>query len=396
MLALILRLAAIMIWSGEVSEAIYEYDQIAHNIVAGRGFSFDMYGSEPVSPTAWMAPFYPYLLAAYYKLAGENLTVMAILQALVGAGTCTVVGLVGTLVAGTSVGLTAAFIFATYPEMIFLPLKFVSESWLLLEQMLILLFGVKYVSGRRRIHLVLTAVFCGLAILTQVSALALPVALLFWFWLKIKASRKLLLDSLIFVLVAACVVAPWTARNYVVFGRFIPVRTNFWVNVWRGNFPGATGTPRNFDRVLHDLALDPEYRAVIDPLLVGNEIQREEVYRQLALQDIKGDPVRYLGLSLLRFLYFWTLDPTHPLTDSPLYWGPWFLLLIFAGLGVFSTRGRWRDYSFWYLLFGITTLVYSLTLVLPRYRIPLLPGLILLAAEGVRFVLRIRRDPIGV
>jgi hypothetical protein len=184
-------------------------------------------------------------------------------------------------------------------------------------------------------------------------------------------------------LVTAGIITPWTIRNYQVFDRFILVRTNFWVNVWRGNFPDATGTPRNFDKVLHDLALTPDYRLIIDPKLTGSEIQREEAYKRMALKHITDDPIRYLGLTFRRFIYFWTVDPTHPLALHPFYWGPWTLLMLCAIRGIRVACIRWKDYSFWYLLFGMTTLVYSLILVLPRYRIPLLPGLILLAVEGI-------------
>ncbi len=389
--ALLVRIAAILFARGAVSETVYEYDQIARNIVAGRGFSFDMYGSIPVGPTAWMAPVYPYILAAYYAVFGENLVGMAFLQALVAGITCFLIGVTGRKLSGKSVGLTAAAIFAFYPEMILLPMKFVAETWLLLWLLAMLLCGIAAVEKRSTAAVVGAGIFCGVASLTRVSALAFAPALIFWWWLKGGFHRRLLRDAVLLLVVQAAVIAPWTARNYRVFDKFIPVRTNFWVNVWRGNFPDATGTPRNFDKVLHDLALDADYRALIDPQLTGNEIHREEVYRRLALQHIRENPLRYAGLSLRRFVYFWTVDPTHPLTGHPLYWGPWALLLILAAVGMRVRVPRWRDYGFWYALFIATTVVYSLILVLPRYRIPLIPGLMLLAAEGVRFLLERRR-----
>jgi hypothetical protein len=173
--------------------------------------------------------------------------------------------------------------------------------------------------------------------------------------------------------------------------KFVLIRTNFWVNAWRGNFPGATGTARNTDKILHDLALDSEYRNIIDPMLTGNELSREASYKKLALQHISDDPLRYFGLSVKRLFYFWAIDPTHPMTGHPLYWAPWFLLLVLSILGAFTAKPYWHDYSFWYLLFVITTAVYSLMLVLPRYRIPLIPGLILLAASGVHHLIRGRK-----
>lgn len=388
LVAVLVRLAAIFAFGDRIEETVYEYDQIAHNIVAGEGFSFDMYGSNPVSPTAWMAPVYPYLLAGYYKLFGNNLTGMAVIQALAGGITCLLVGLCGSAIAGSGIGLISAVIFALYPEMILLPLKFVAESWLLLWTMLIFWLGIKYNETRKRWMIVVCGILCGVAALTRVSALAYPIGLMFWFLVKGRFSRRLLTDSALLLLLTAATIAPWTVRNCMVMDKFVLIRTNFWVNAWRGNFPGATGTARNTDKILQDLALDPEYRKIIDPMLQGDEISREETYKKLAVQHIAEDPLRYIGLSLRRLFYFWTLDPTHPMTGHLLYWLPWVLLVLLSMFGAYTARSLWYDYSFWYLLFVITTVIYSLMLVLPRYRIPLIPGLMLLAASGVHHLVR--------
>ena len=43
---------------------------------------------------------------------------------------------------------------------------------------------------------------------------------------------------------AIVIILPWTVRNRVVHGEWIPVKSTFWVNVWKGNNPNATGTDR--------------------------------------------------------------------------------------------------------------------------------------------------------
>ncbi|NLE56483.1 MAG: hypothetical protein GX617_16215 [Lentisphaerae bacterium] len=47
-----------------------EYDEIAHAIRAGRGFS-DPFRT-PSGPTAWMAPIMPFTLAGLYWVAGDD------------------------------------------------------------------------------------------------------------------------------------------------------------------------------------------------------------------------------------------------------------------------------------------------------------------------------------
>ncbi|TKJ41514.1 hypothetical protein CEE37_02835 [candidate division LCP-89 bacterium B3_LCP] len=388
LIAVVLRLLAIWIRSADIEQNAFEFGRIAENIIAGNGFSYDFWGRYPLALTSWMAPLYPYILAGYYTLFGHNLLGMAVIQAILGGVVCWVLGLIGVRISSGFVGVTAAAICAIYPESIFHPQKFVSEPWLLVFEVLFVLCGANYIWSGKSKYLILAGILSGLAVLCKESALLLPIALIVWVGLKKGLKGKTMLKALIPLALTVVIIAPWTVRNYIVFDKFIPVRTNFWFNVWRGVNPHATGTPRGFDKLVIEKSMASEYLSSVDSRLHNNEIQREGVYREFALRHIKDDPLRYLGLSLRRLVYFWSVDPTHPLTGHPLYWLPWLGLLILAGLGVFAMRVSWQDYSLWYLLFFVTTVVFSLTLVLPRYRIPLQPGLMLLAAEGIRWITR--------
>ncbi len=386
------RLAALLLFQNTLGETVYEYDTIARYIVQGDGFAYDNYGTETAAPTAWMAPVYPYLLALYYIFAGDNLFGFAIIQALLGGVTCFLIGVLGRRLETPSVGLIAAMIFACYPEMILMPIKMVPESWLLAMLLLLLYVGTKYVEARNSGLIILVGLICGIAALTKESALLYPIGLILWFGLKQMPRKKWLIDSGLLLLVTMCVILPWSIRNYTAFDEIVPIRTGFWYNVWKGNHPGGSGTARNFDKVSVDLVLDEDYRAIIESELTGNEYERDQIYKKYALLYIRDDIPHYVRLCLNRIYYFWIFDPTHPLTGHPLYWLPWSGLLILSFIGLIATWDRIADYSFWYLLFLITTFMYGSTMVLPRYRIPMLPGLILLAAVGILKIYgRVRR-----
>lgn len=386
LVAVLVRLGALGLRLSQLEHSAFEFGEIAKNVAAGRGFAWDFSGRYEFGPTAFMAPFYPGLLALYYLLFGYNLTGMAALQALVLGVVVWGLGYVGMALSGRRVGLLAASIFALYPEAVFMPQKFVAEPWLLLWQMLFVIVGIQYLREGRVSHILIAGLIAGLAWLTKESAPLYVVIFVVWIGLQQGWSRKLLRHGVLLAVITAAVIAPWTARNYAVFGQFIPVRTNFWVNVWRGNHAGATGTPRGADRRAIEYSLDSSYAARINPQLRGDEIHREQVYKQFALEFIRQQPGQYIALCLRRLLYFWTFDPTHPLARNPLYWAPWFVLIGLAALGAYAALSRWRVYSLYFLLILATTTAYGLTMVLPRYRIPLLPGLTLLAAEGISFL----------
>ena len=43
---------------------------------------------------------------------------------------------------------------------------------------------------------------------------------------------------------AVLIILPWTIRNHTVHGKWVPIKSTFWVNLWKGNNPNATGTDR--------------------------------------------------------------------------------------------------------------------------------------------------------
>lgn len=386
LIAILLRLGAIWFLHDRIKYNTFEFGRIAQNIVAGKGFSYDYYRTYPIAPTAFMAPLYCYLLALYYWVFGTNLIGFAVIQAFIGGGACWLFGRVGFMLYGATAGLIAAAIFAFYPEMIFLSQKIVPEGLQIVWILLIVLFGAKYLKQGRKRDIIISGILLGLAILTRESAMVYPICLLGWFWVRAKRTRRLLVDSLLLLLVTTVTVAPWTARNYLVFDQFIPVRSNFWINVWRGNNPDATGTARGEDKQPIDRSVNSAYMEELQARLTSNEIQREKVYKDYAIRYIRENPIRYAELSVRRLIYFWTVDPTHPLSTNPLYWIPWSILLILVGYGVVKARRVWQSYSFWLLQGLAYTVVYSLTLVLPRYRIPLYPALFLLAAVGMEYL----------
>ncbi|MFH1733710.1 MAG: glycosyltransferase family 39 protein [bacterium] len=390
--SVVIRLIAVVLFRFDMDEGAFEFEHIAQNLAAGNGFWFNGYGDFPEGPTAWEAPLYAFILAGYMLLFGNNLIGMAFIQTMIAGLTCWGLGVYATWLVGPAVGLLTASVFALYPEMIFMPLKYVAEPWLLAELILFLLIGFKYFQTEKVRYVILCGLIAGIAALTKESALIFPLVLMVWMALKKRLTSKIIRDTVLMVVVMLAVIAPWTIRNYKVFDEFVLIRTNFWTNLWRGNHPGATGCARGFDKELIDFSLDPDYSARLHAELHGNEVQREQAHEKFAFEFIRQNPGKYVNLSLRRFIYFWTVDPTHPMSGNILYWLPWIFLSIFALVGGIITRHRWKDFSFWYLLFAIMTVVYSLMLVLPRYRIPLLPGVMLLAAAGLHWLLTRNRE----
>src|SRR5436305_7313095 len=68
--------------------------------------------------------------------------------------------------------------------------------------------------------------------------------LLYTVILFLRVGLKGATQAMVFALVASACLAPWTIRNYSVFGRFVPVCSSGGLSLWVGNNPLATGDDR--------------------------------------------------------------------------------------------------------------------------------------------------------
>ncbi len=187
-------------------------------------------------------PLYPYFIAILVRAFGS---VKAVLwaQTALGALLVPAVGGAGTLVLGRRVGLAAAAFTAFYPELLWYPAHFWSETvYLLLLWWAIERTIAADALGSPRAAAV-AGVCWGLATLTrELSLYLVPIAAL-WMLRRVAAgSVRGAADrvhagrpALVLALATVLVIAPWTVRNALVFRALVPVSTMGGLNLWQGN-----------------------------------------------------------------------------------------------------------------------------------------------------------------
>jgi hypothetical protein len=176
-------------------------------------------------------PAYVYFLGAAFT-ATSSLVAVQYVQCVIGALLVPAVGLLGRTAFGETAGLAAAGIAAFYPELVWFAAHFWAETlftvllWWALERL-----AASDTRGSAAAALGSGALF-GLAILTRETVLYfVPLAASWLAWKRpggLRRAALLLAGSL-------AVVAPWTVRNYAVFDAFVPVSTAGALNLWQGN-----------------------------------------------------------------------------------------------------------------------------------------------------------------
>lgn len=349
------------------------YDAAARSLLRGEGFRYErpFFGTTAYN----LEPIYPVFLAANYALFGRRFVAVRLVQAVLGALTCVIVFFLARRLFGTKAAAVAGGVCAVYPHLVFI------SGLLYPEQVFTLLLAggmwcaVQYGKTRGVPLVVAMAVCLGLAALTKGIVLAfVPVTalwLLFWPWAKLKAR---LAHATLFVGVLLVVLLPWSLRNYRAFGQLAPVRAH------------AT------------MVFDERYAQKDEPLVA---------------QWLHGkvSTPRFVVRYLEEFVRFWTpsLGRLQSRNEFTTRWANVVSIvaatpvLFFALAGIWFGRSRLRELLPLLLLVLSFACTYALFLTHVRYRIPVEPYLIVLAAFGfcsvwqrltlVRLPCTVRRQP---
>lgn len=366
--ALIVRLRALFQFlPGHAWQFFYQYNEFAHiaaSVASGRGYS-SPWANTPLAPTAVEPPVYAYLLAGVFKLAGVysnvSLWIALGLNAVLSAVTAVLILRIGGRFFTPSTGVLASWVWSCW-------LYEAAESVRLWENSLsalLLIIGLCFLSqlyaSLRASRWLRFGALAGVAGLTNTTLLS--VFPFFWLWLWIgyrrrqQSCNRLLLASIGIFL---AILAPWTVRNYVTFGRLMPVRDNFGLELWLGNHEGVTH--------LYDSDFP-----ILNPATYNRmgEIPFMDAKREIALQFIAQHPGEFARLSAWRCFRYWT-------TPDIQLWLP-VSILAWAGVFLALRRKRWAAVPYAIVLVFFP-LIYYLTHTLQNYRHPTEPEILLLAA----------------
>jgi hypothetical protein len=398
----------------------------AHQIVDGHGMVEPLTGD----PTAYYPPGYPWFLGIVGWLASpftdDIVAVATVVQAIIGAATCTLGAIVARRVAGATAGVVAAVVLALYPNLVFHTGALLGETLydaLFLAFLAVAVTGawsaparsidagpdavgpeagdavdVDAVEGRRggpRSPLVGRAVACGvllgLAVMVRPISLAVVPVVLAWWWLARRDLRTVARwSAALLVGVAACIL-PWTVRNAVRLHAFVPISTNTGDNLCIGHAEGATGAFVALDACRTDYEF-------LDGLPA--ELGSDKEKRRIAIDAIRAHPGREAWLTWRRFYFMWVRDGDHdgviavqsyrldrwidPADEASLmrvadyvYWAV--CLGGVLGLGVLV----WRRRPDGLLLVGSAVMTAAVPLAFfgdSRFKVPVIPLLIVAAA----------------
>lgn len=381
----------------------------AQRIVSGAGL-----GPHPF----FRAPLYYYLLAGLYMVCGPSLAAARAAGCVLGAATCYLIARLGVTLDRFSTGLLAGLIAAFY-------WPFIHFDGLLLTVGLETFLGVlllwllqRAVERGSWLLFLLGGVVWGLAAITRPTILALAPALVWWVWAMGRWTARGLLRpvqspaatspvgpvsngsvlrraALVFGGTAIAIL-PVTIRNRVVGGEWVLIASNGGVNFYIGNNAQADGVAAIVPGTRADWQGGYEDTHRIPEVELGRKLSEGEVssyWFHKGLDWVRANPRAWLKLTMKKFRLFWSsveIPNNQPdwffawLSETSVVY--WIGFPVVAGLGLASLGLLVREWRTWSLplLYGLITLATVVAFFCPgRYRLPLVPVLILWAAAGL-------------
>jgi 4-amino-4-deoxy-L-arabinose transferase-like glycosyltransferase len=382
---------------------MFQYDMLARSIVAGDGYRW--YAEEDLAliqryipmeppedydprgvPTSFRAPGYPAFLALVYAILGvgpRRFFAARLVQAFLGATLAPLAwALARQIRFGERAARWAAGIVAVFPLLIVYPLGLATENFfvplLLLALVLVLRAGER---GRVRDHL-LAGLVLGMAALTRSIVAGFVPLVVLWLWWVAQEKRARLHNSAILIVCFLLVTIPWAARNTILHGRLTWVESALGYDLYVGYHPESTGTfqfgisldlvPILDDGVRHERGMEAFWSFLrADPGRVPYLMVRKAGY--LWSLD-KRALIYFYGNNYFGYLPLWLLAPIFVLACGPLA-----VLAPAAAVGLACGQAGQRKLLV-ALLLAYYTGAHMLILAEPRFHVPLLPVIAVLAA----------------
>jgi tetratricopeptide (TPR) repeat protein len=395
-------------------DALYHFEW-AKSIISGEFIGKEVY---------FRAPLYPYLLALLLKITEENLLFTRIIQSFLGSFSVLLIYFVAYRFFSRNVAIFSAIVASVYGPFIYFNAELLIVPLILLLDLLIILLLFSAVKKTSSFRWLTVGFITGLSALARpnilLPALFLPVFLFFFF------RKNLLKISVSFFAGVIIIISPVLLRNYMVGKDFVPIASQGGINFYIGNNPLSDGTT----------AIAPGTRGTwwggyddaikIAERETSRELKPSEIsnyWLKKGLNFIITSPLSALKLMLKKSAFFfsgmeiinnkdiyffkrysnilnvlvWRVlikIPQNAKIPFFIFGFPFSFLFPFSILGIlFSLTSRKKEQIFLIFFLGTYYISVVIFFVNARYRIPVIPILIILATYGFVEIIR-RKKPI--
>jgi hypothetical protein len=373
-----------------------KYIEFAENIVGGRGYP------EPLRTV----PLYGLALSGLLWIFARASLPVLLLHAGFGLTTTYLTYRIGRALFSPLVGLLAGLLISVHPYLVKLTMQIIDTgpSVAMTSVAMWLMVRAWLDESCKPARYALAGVGFALAALVRpvaaVAALALAAGAFVRHGLEGR-SRRAVAAAAALLLAWAAVMSPWWIRNYLAYGRFIPLTAHGGLNFHKGH-------TMYYDRV-HP-TYDTDHFRYTDPVETVNDdpsgALRSAARKRAGVKYIREHPLKALATDLRKivWLYGWHKVPRSLINSDP-YWDPelhrvietgnprpapqdiiysayWVPVLLLFLLGLLLSRQRWQRLIPIYLVILANAATVAMAFADTRYRLEVEPCIVVLSAHG--------------
>jgi hypothetical protein len=342
--AVVAALAVRVVWAFAAGDAqpfwdADSYITIADNLRAGNGF---LWGDS----LAGRPPLYPLLVATVRtELAGRDFLLLYLVQAVL-----------------------------FWPFLIFYTGTVLTDTLFVFALSGLCFFVVKLMADIRLRDALAAGLFAGAAYLTRPSILGVVLVLAVVPAARRRFSGRALVAAGVILALAFATVLPWAMRNRRVLGATIFSTTGVGASLYDGLGPGADGSS------------DMSFLHAMPELVPMGEIERDGYLRAEALEAARQSPRRVLRLAIVKATRLWTPVPSADRFRRPVYVlvsaGAVLPVYLLAIVALLKRTMRWPGLALVLAPPAYFTALHMIFVGSTRYRAPVMPFIIILAATG--------------
>ncbi len=364
------------------------HDEWAQEIARGEVFNRVPY---------YRAPAYPYFLGLVYAVFGHDYYIPRLLGIIIGALSCVLIYLIGDELFSRRVGILAGLLACVYSMFIYFDSLLLSVHLEIFFCVLALLFLVKWIKIRVNVLLVLAGFFCGLASITRPTFLVcILVFAVYLFIITHKEELKEQLKHPVLLIAGSIpVIASVMIINLAIGKDNVPLAWNGGINFYLGNNPAANGWSATSPEIKRTWLGGYNDAIIFAEKDMNKKLRPSEIsayWFQRGLRSILSRPIEWSVL-MLKKIYLLVSSYELPNNQSiktyrsfsfflripVLSFG---LVLVLAAVGLFTAPGTKpvRIIQLFLIFYALTIVFFF---VPARYRMPLIPMLLIFAAHGV-------------
>ena len=319
-------------------------------------------------PNLYMPPLYPFYLYFFtiFNLENQNY-VQLILWSQVFLSSISVIIFykINKLFFSYKLSFFGSLLFTLFPLHLYACSQISSISLQSFFTLIFVYFFFKITKNKDILSIITFSFISGLLILLRGEYIVIIIfSLLYLFTFFTTSLKKILLTILIIFIT----ISPYLIRNVIIF-ESATITKSIGYNLWKGNNPNST--------VQGSELIDKELQNQIDKISKDKfyRIKFDNIFLNKAIENITGEPKKYLILFLKKFASFLFIDiaSSNPIYYKPFHYLPVLLLGATSLGGITLSNKKSHKLNYLIFIFFIHAIIFSSFFILPRYKLAILP-----------------------